>query len=500
MRREIPVRGEYQERELREHCALVAVRLRVPTSDAFMLTAFGLDALQHRGEEGAGIAWHPALDGDIASTRGDGLRPQALPNNELLSLGPTSSIIGHTRYATSGARDVDKDRNRQPFVFRDFAIAHNGNDPTIPTQGYSRETPTSDTYAIGERIAQEDPNLPLSKRISRVLHTLNGAYMLTFLDSDGRIYIASDPWGFKPGVVGLLPDDAGAMFASETIALDKAGAQYIEKVERGRLYELTPDGIHELWRDPRTDQYPSASCSFESVYFQDPNSRDDRERSNRMVRQSLGVSIARRWQSKVGGAVDADLVIPVPNSGNDYALGLANHLNLPYNPAIGKNRYGGRNFIKPETPEQRVESALRSFGFDRAIIHGRKLIIVDDSIVRGFTTQGIIGALFELGAKEITLVSGMPPVTDPCHWGIDMSKHEELLFHKLGGREDPEGFPARVAEWLAPGKPLSVRFQDVNDYLSVIQRLDPNTTHFIETSGGCYHCVSGVVPLGVKTP
>ncbi len=499
MRREIPVRGEYQERELREHCALVAVRLRTPSHDAFTRTVFGLDALQHRGEEGAGVAWHLA-DGDIGYLRGDGLRPQALPTEALQTVGSTSAIIGHTRYATSGDRAADKQNNRQPFVFRDFAVAHNGNVPTIPTQGYSRETPTSDTYAIGERIAQEDPNLPLSKRVSRVLHTLNGAYMLTFLDSDGRIYIASDPWGFKPGVVGLLPDDVGAIFASETIALDKAGARYIERVERGRLYELTPDGIHELWRDPRADQLPSANCSFEPVYFQDPNSRDERDRSNRRVRQSLGVTIAQRWQSEVGGAIDADLVVPVPNSGNDYALGLANQLNLPYDPAIGKNRYGGRNFIKPETPEQRVESALRSFGFDRAAIANRRLVVVDDSIVRGFTTQGIIGALFELEAKEITLVSGMPPVTDPCHWGIDMSKHEELLFHKLGGREDPEGFPTRVAEWLAPGKPLSVRFQNRNDYISVIRRLDPNIAHAVETSGGCFHCVSGVVPLGVKTP
>lgn len=503
MRTEIPLQVTSAEYEKRENCALVGLSLENPTRTIYQVLRNGLIALQHRGEQAAGISYN---SGGVEVYKDLGFVDSALPDKVIDNLPPSSIAFGHTRYSTVDDKDnPDKEiQNSQPFKFRipyengtffEFSLGHNGTVITPINDDQEKHGPNSDTYMIGKAIVEAKGNF--EERVTQVLSTLNGAYMLLFVTSDNRLYAASDPWGFKPGAVGYFSKDGpkGMVFASETLGIEKMGGKVTDKFRRGIFAEIKPDIISIVWSDPRAKIVHPSECSFEKAYFGSHVSkmREDGV-TNHTVRYELGMRHAELIKPR------GEQVTPVPNSGNSYADGVANQLQLPVTHAIFANPYRGRNFTKPHNPEERKKDAFDKFSFIPEEIIGRKMIVVDDSIVRGTTVQGLILALFELGAESIELLSGIPPLTHPCYWGIDFPTPEELIFRQLVTDEDRENYEVKLANWLVDDNPdlanrLRISFQKLEDYVSITQNVPINTP--IEESGGCYHCVSGVVPQGV---
>lgn len=492
--------------EKRENCALVGIVLEEPTNEIYPLLRNGLIALQHRGEQAAGISYN---NGGVEVYKNLGKVDSALPDNIINALPPSRVAFGHTRYSTVNDKNDHNSEinNSQPFSFRipykngtffEFSMGHNGTVRTPPNGDDNGHGPNSDTYMIGKAIVNSEGSF--EERVIQTLSQLDGAYMLLFITSDDRLYVASDPLSFKPGVLGYIDhgDLQGLLFASETIGIEKMGGKVIDKFERGVFAEIKPDAISPIWTDPRIDFIEPSRCSFELAYFGHHTSimRQDGV-TNHTVRYELGMRHAELAQPK------GEQVTPIPDSGNSYADGVAKQLDLPIAHAIYSNKYRGRNFIKPHNPEERKEDAFNKYSFIPEEIRGRKMILVDDSIVRGTTVQGLILALFDLGAENIELLSGIPPLTHPCYWGIDFPTPEELIFHKLVTDGDRHGYEAKLALWLVNGysdliNRFRISFQTLDDYISIIQNVPPGIPP--EKSGGCFHCVSGVVPLGVTTP
>lgn len=505
MRTEIPILGVNKkeasvggELEIGHNCALIGISLEKPDRRMVEFLRDGIDAQQHRGQEAAGIAW---VNKKAVRHRGGlGLRESAIPSENLTSSPVVRVGIGHTRYSTAGKRETRKQnqQNIQPFTFTndlfEFAIAHNG---TVRwNRPFEQDEPTSDTYGVGKTIASSDK--PFVKSTIDVLSSLNGAYKFLFITNDNRLFVASDPWGFRPGVIGRLNKNgsSGLVFASETGGLKAVDAEFVSHFPRGVFAEITSDSVISLWQDPRTQEVPEAACSFEKAYFADAASQPREGITNHSIRVELGKRLAQRAKPK------GDLVTPVPDSGRSYAEGVSQELHLNLQQVIHSNRYKGRGFIKPQTPAERMKESFLKYRFIPEGIAGKELIVVDDSIVRGTTTQGLILALFNLGAKRIELLSGVPPLVAPCHWGIDFPTENELIFNKLTKDGDKSRFSEELALWLVDqdeelAKRLRISYQTVEDYVSLVEDIPVGTP--IEHSGGCYHCVSGIVPEGAQT-
>jgi amidophosphoribosyltransferase len=411
------------EDRLREECGVFGV---MGADDASVFTALGLHALQHRGQESCGIA---SFDGERFFTErhlglvGDNFTGEDLPRRL-----PGRAAIGHTRYATQGATIL---RNVQP-LFADisssgFAIAHNGN---LTNARALREElvesgaifqSTSDTECVLQLIARSRRNKIVDRFID-ALGQIQGAFALVCLTKK-KVIGARDPLGIRPLVIGER--DGALILASETCALDIIGARFVRQVENGEVVVLSmgPTGkakLESYFPFPRLAARP---CIFEYVYFARPDSILN-GKSVYDVRKRMGMRLAEET------GVDADVVVPVPDSGVPAALGFSQKSGLPYELGIIRNHYVGRTFIQPK-------QEIRSFGVrlkhsaNRGVIKGRRVVLVDDSIVRGTTSRKIVQMVRDAGAREIHFRSASPPIRWPDFYGIDMPTREQLMAANL---------------------------------------------------------------------
>jgi amidophosphoribosyltransferase len=400
----------------KEECGLFGVW--APGEDVARLTYFGLFALQHRGQESAGIA---VSDGtNILVYKELGLVSQVFNEATLTTL-HGDLAIGHTRYSTTGSTTWD---NAQPVFktdgVRSIALGHNGNlvnTHELAERVGSRSAATTDTDIVTTMISNEMANGTFEDAALKVLPTLNGAFSFVMMD-ERSVYAARDPQGIRPLSIGRLPN--GFVFASETCALDILGATLVRDVEPGELVRIDERGLHSsrFAVSPR-----SALCIFEFVYLARPDSRL-RGRNVHEARREMGRLLAKEHPT------DADLVIAVPQTGHSAAQGYAEMSGIPYGEGLIKNNYVGRTFIQPS-------QSLRDRGVKLKLnplpdsIRGKRLVVVDDSIVRGTTTRQTVQALRESGATEIHLRITCPPIEWPCFYGIDMSTRHELIASDL---------------------------------------------------------------------
>jgi amidophosphoribosyltransferase len=405
--------------KLREECGVMAIYNH---PDAARMTYWGLYSLQHRGQESAGIA---SADGqNVNDIKGMGLVSEIFTDPVLAKL-PGHIAIGHTRYSTTGDSAL---LNAQPISVEStkglIAIAHNGN---LVNLGNSRERlerdgavfqTTSDSEIIIQLIAHSTRST-LVDCIADSLSQVEGAFSIVMMTRN-RIFAARDPHGFRPLSMGRIAGVDGApdtfVFASETCAFDLLHAKYERDVKPGELVMVSEDGVTSRYFDTKT---PQASCIFEHVYFARPDSRIY-GRWVQKSREEMGRQLARESH------VDADLVVPVPDSGVTAALGYAAESGIPFNLGLIRNHYVGRTFIQPE---QRV----RDFGVRmklnpvRSLLEGKRVILIDDSIIRGTTSRKIVRMVRAAGAKEVHLRISCPPTISPCFYGVDTPSKKDLI-------------------------------------------------------------------------
>jgi amidophosphoribosyltransferase len=399
--------------KFREECGVVAVHGH---PEAATLAYLALYALQHRGQESAGIV---ASNGEaLIAHRGMGLVADTFDQDTLRRL-EGRLAIGHNRYSTSGTTVL---KNCQPFVVEwaqgALAIGHNGNlvnaallRRTLEERGSIFQS-TSDTEVIIHLIAASREGT-LFDRIVDALGHVQGAYSLVMMSED-RIIVARDPAGFRPLVLGRLGDSV--VVTSETCALDLVDATYEREIEPGEVLEITTDGMRSERPFPAR---PRHQCVFEYVYFARPDS-DVYGRNVYQVRKMLGRQLARE------SGVPADIVIPVPDSGVPAAIGYAEEAGLPFEMGLIRNHYVGRTFIEPA-------DSIRHFGVKvklnalREVLDGKRVVVVDDSIVRGTTSRKLVHMIRQAGAVEVHMRISSPPTTNPCYYGIDTPTREELI-------------------------------------------------------------------------
>ena len=414
--------AETQFDKLREECGVMAVYNH---PDAARLTYWGLYALQHRGQESAGIAVSNGRETNaITDMKGMGLVSEIFTDPVLAKL-PGHIATGHTRYSTTGDSAL---LNAQPISVDStkglIAIAHNGN---LVNLGTSRErlerdgavfSTTSDSEIIVQLIAHSR-HTTLVDCIADSLAQVDGAFSIVMMTRN-RIFAARDPHGFRPLSMGRIAGVNGEpdtfVFASETCAFDLLHAKYERDVRPGELVMVSEDGVTSRYFDTETKQ---ASCIFEHVYFARPDSRI----FGRWVQQSreeMGRTLARE------SGVPADLIVPVPDSGVTAAIGYAAESGIPFNFGLIRNHYVGRTFIQPE---QRV----RDFGVRmklnpvRALLEGKRVILIDDSIIRGTTSRKIVRMVRAAGASEVHLRISCPPTISPCFYGVDTPDTKDLI-------------------------------------------------------------------------
>jgi amidophosphoribosyltransferase len=394
-----------------------------PGRDVARLTYFGLYALQHRGQESAGIA--TAQDGHIMAMRDQGLVNQVFDEQKLRALGGDMAV-GHVRYSTTGANSWE---NTQPVWRadrRELALAHNGNlINAVALHGELREAgvtfrSTSDSEIIAALLSTH-PADAIEDAVADVMQRLEGAYSTVVLTAD-RVVAFRDPAGVRPLSLGMLGDEY--CVASESCAFDIIGARFLRDVMPGEVVVLTRNGLRTRMA---VEGARRALCVFEHIYFARPDSRLDGQ-VLQVARGRMGEILARE------APVDADLVIPVPDSGNPAARGFARQSGLPQDDGLIKNRYVARTFIQPGQELRRHGLRLK-FNPLPEVVGGKRLVVVDDSIVRGNTTRQIVRMLRDAGASEVHMRITAPPIRHPCHYGVDMSTHEEMVAH---GRTEAE--------------------------------------------------------------
>jgi len=401
-----------------DECAVMGIYGHPEASNMVYL---GLYALQHRGQESCGIV---SSDGKgLISHRQMGLVADAFKEDVIKRL-EGMSAIGHNRYSTTGQSHL---KNAQPFVVEysqgPIAISHNGNlvNGALLREELERSgsifQSTTDTEVIIHLIATSK-EISLMGRIVEALSRARGAYSLVFLTLD-KLIAARDPYGFRPLVLGKFPEgkNRGAyVFASETCALDLIEAEFIRDVEPGEIITISPDGMESLKPFPPA---PHAKCIFEYIYFARPDSKLFGHNVYQ-VRKALGRQLARE------SAVPADLVTPVPDSGVPAAIGYAEESKIPLEFGLIRNHYVGRTFIEPQ-------QTIRNFGVkiklnaQRDVLNGKRVVVVDDSIVRGTTSRKIIRMLRDAGAQEVHMRISSPATISPCYYGIDTPTRSELI-------------------------------------------------------------------------
>jgi amidophosphoribosyltransferase len=395
-------------------CGIFGVRGR---PDAVGLTKLGLYSLQHRGQESAGIV---AVDeaGGARGVRSMGLVSD-MGDHQLDSLRGVMSI-GHTRYSTAGTSSIE---NAQPVLVSSrggyISLAHNGNltnagelRAELEDQG-SIFASSMDSEVIVHRLARSSAQTP-EERLADALRDVQGAYSLLVVMGD-TILAARDPRGWRPLVMGRL--DGAPVFGSETCALDIVGATYERDIEAGEIFAVDASGERSIFPFERL---PLKRCVFEHVYFARPDSRIFGGSVDR-ARRSLGRRLARECP-----APTADLVFSVPDSSNSAAIGFAEESGLPYELALIRNHYVGRTFIQPTQATRDAKVRLK-YNAVREVLEGKRVVMVDDSIVRGTTTRGLVQLVRGAGAREVHMRVSSAPVTGPCYYGIDTPSREELI-------------------------------------------------------------------------
>ncbi|MDR1452102.1 MAG: amidophosphoribosyltransferase [Helicobacteraceae bacterium] len=408
-------------RELQEKCAVVGV---FGVESAAKIAYLGLYAMQHRGQEATGIS---VSNGEKISTIKDRGLVSMVYEEQALGRLSGANAIGHNRYSTAGEDSI---LDAQPIFARyslgEMAIAHNGNFPNgLEVRKKLIEngaifSSSMDTENLIHLIAQSKESR-LRLRILDALKQVNGAYSLLFL-SRAKLFVARDPHGFRP--LSLAKIGGGYMIASETCAFDLAGATYIRDVEPGEMISF------ETGKEPESIRFAKSEpkhCIFEHVYFARPDSFLCGE-SVYAVRKELGRLL---WREN---PIDADMVIPVPDSSIPHAIGYAQESGLPFELGIIRNHYVGRTFIEP-LQEIRDLKVKRKLSPIRELIRGKRLVIVDDSIVRGTTSRKIVSLLKEYGAKETHMRIASPAIAFPCFYGIDTPHQSELISYKMNPEE-----------------------------------------------------------------
>jgi amidophosphoribosyltransferase len=413
--------------KFREECGLMGIWGH---KEAANIAYLGLYAQQHRGQEGAGVV---ALDDTNEETKfsihkGLGLVSDVFLDYDFSKL-PGRHAIGHVRYTTAGGNKLS---NVQPFHAKiasgEIVIAHNGNlinadelrDDLI-SEGAIFAT-TSDTEVILHLLARGPKNVMLVERVISALHAIKGAYSLVFLLED-RLMAVRDPNGFRPLALGKL--NGSYVVASETCAFDLIGATYERDVEPGELIMISGQGELKSYRPfPIVNESP---CIFEYVYFARPDSNVF-GKNVYPIRKQMGVELARECPVK------ADFVIPVPDSGVTAALGYSQESGIPLELGLIRNHYVGRTFIEPK-------QSIRDFGVkiklnaNPALLNGKSIIVVDDSIVRGTTSKKLVLMLRQAGAKEVHMRISSPPTIDPCYYGIDTPEKDQLIASRMSIEE-----------------------------------------------------------------
>jgi len=386
--------------------------IRAPGRDVARLSYFGLYALQHRGQESAGIA--VSEDGRLTGLRDLGLVTQVFDEQKLSGL-RGQLAIAHTRYSTTGSNAW---ANAQPLIHhgteRTVALGHNGNltnadelrDELAPRLGS-----TSDSEVIAAMIGADDR--PLDEAVAGALERIEGAAAVVGL-ANGKLFAFRDAFGFRPLVLGDLHGDP--VVASETCALDLVGAELVREVRPGELLIADEDGVHSQQVLPRSGG--GALCIFEFFYLARPDTRlDGIEVHGARVR--MGERLAAE------APADADLVLPIPDSGTPAAIGFSRATGIPFSEGLIKNRYVHRTFIQPEQGMREQGIRMKFNPLDE--VAGKRLVVVDDSIVRGSTTRQIVQMLFDAGAAEVHVRISSPPVVSPCYYGIDLASENEMI-------------------------------------------------------------------------
>ena len=413
---------------LHEECGVFGI-FSPKRTDLASLCYYSLYALQHRGQESAGIAVND--DGVFSACRDTGLVAEVFTPERLKALGDGNIAVGHVRYSTTG---TDSKRNIQPLLVNHYkgqmALAHNGNLTNafplrreLENRGSIFHS-TSDTEVIAYTIVQERLSAPsIEAAVSAAMDRLEGAYSLV-ISSPSKLIAARDPHGFRPLCMGRLPDSS-IVFASETCALDAIGAVFVRDLLPGEVITVSEDGVaSDMVHCGKAEK---TLCAFEYIYFARPDSVIDGT-SVHLARQRAGRFLAQEHP------VDADLVIGVPDSGLDAALGYAQESGIPYGIGFIKNKYIGRTFIAPDQAlrEQNVNIKLNPL---RSVVEGKRVVLIDDSIVRGTTSRRIVDSLRKAGAKEIHMRISAPPFIAACYYGTDIDDPEKLIANHHTVRE-----------------------------------------------------------------
>ncbi len=460
----------------KEECGVIGIF--APNEDVARMTFFGLYALQHRGQEAAGMA---VADGQVMSMhKGIGFVSRVFTPESMADL-KGHYAIGHTRYSTTGSSSL---RNAQPFMIETIhgplALAHNGNlvnsadlRHELMQQGVGFSS-SSDTEVMTMMLARNG-GATWEERIKTAMKKWIGAYSLVILTRD-CVYAVRDPWGFRPLCIGMLPSGGHAV-ASETGALQTLGCEAIRDVKPGEVVSLSNNAL-KVMQAVKPEQ-PSAMCVFEHIYFARPDQTWDGINVHH-VRQRLGEELAREVIN--GYEADkrmengfADVVIPVPDSSVPAAIGFSRVTGIPYNDGFIKNRYVGRTFIEP-TDSLRKRGVALKFNVINENVRDKRVVMIDDSIVRGNTTGPLIKLLRSAGAKEVHVAITCPPIAHPCFMGVDMGRHEDLIAHNRTVEEIREHVGADSLYYLS-----------VDGMMKAVQRKD----------GFCQACFTGQYPIPV---
>lgn len=453
--------------KLHEECGIFGIY--DPDGDCAVSTYYGLVSLQHRGQEGCGIAVN--RDREIYHYKDLGLVNDVF-NKEILERLQGNMAIGHVRYSTTGGNSRE---NVQPLVLRyikgTLAIAHNGNlTNTVKLKKELEKTgaifqTTSDTEVIAYLIARERINTnSIEKAVKNVMKVLEGAYCLIVM-SPNKLLVARDKWGFRPLSMGRK--DNAIIFTSETCAFNTIGAKFERNIKAGEILTIENGNISS---DTELCEKSSNLCIFEHIYFARPDSVLENEVVHE-TRKRAGMYLAMQ------APVDADIVVGVPDSGLSAAEGYANYTKIPNQMGFIKNRYIARTFIKPTQKDRDIAVKMKLNALEH-IVKDKKIVMVDDSIVRGTTSGRIVQLLRDSGAKEVHVRISSPPFLWPCFFGTDIPSKNELIANKHSIEEITKIINADSLDFLS---------------LENLHKIAPNST-----SGFCDSCFTGNYPINIE--
>ncbi len=460
------VRFAYDDDRLREECGVFGV---FGHADAGALTALGLHALQHRGQEAAGIVTYDGQQ--FHSERRLGLVGDNFNEASVINRLKGAMAVGHNRYSTTGEPAL---KNVQP-LYADidtggFAVAHNGNLTNARTLRQELISSgaifpsTSDTEVILHLLSRSKKRRAVDRFIEAI-RQIEGAYALVCLTNDVMI-AARDPVGIRPLVMGRL--NGATVFASETCALDMVGAQFVREIENGEVVVVTPEGIESHRPFPRR---PARPCIFEYIYFARPDSVVG-GRSVYDVRRRMGSELA------IEAPAEADVVVPIPDSGVPAAIGYAAQSGIPFELGIIRNHYVGRTFIEPEQRIRALGVKLKHSA-NAGVIRGKRIVLIDDSVVRGTTSKKIVQLMYEAGAREVHMRISSPPITHSDYYGIDTPRKNDLL----AANHDVDG----MRRFMGADSLAFISVDGIYRAVGVAAR-DPGAPQFTD------HCFTGEYP------